>query len=298
LLSRLADHAIQRHQPEQVGLPGRYLALLQGVAARQAALVARWMGVGFIHGVMNTDNMTISGETIDYGPCAFMESYSPRTVFSSIDASGRYAYGNQPLIARWNLARLAECLLPLLSDDEAQALALATAVVDEFPALYRREWLAVARDKLGLADEGHAAADEADEALLGDWLELLRRQHIDFTQAFRRLNAARAGAEQPLLRLFAPEVREAVQAWLSAWRARPAHPEAAARMRQANPAYIPRNHQVEAVLEAAEEREDLAPLDRLMAVLAEPFDERPQDAAFAEPAPPEMTAGYQTFCGT
>ncbi|MBN8487565.1 MAG: YdiU family protein [Burkholderiales bacterium] len=295
-LRALAEHAIERHQPEDADRPDRFLALLQGVARRQAALVARWMGVGFIHGVMNTDNMTISGETIDYGPCAFMEAYGPRTVFSSIDTAGRYAYANQPLIARWNLARLAECLLPLLSGDETQALHLATGVVDAFPALYRAEWLAVMRAKLGLP----AADDEVDEALAQAFLALLQPRQIDFTRAFRALNSAAEGDESALRGLFAPEAQEALTAWLERWQARRAGAGAAERaaMRLANPVYIARNHQVEAALEAAQERADLAPFERLLAVVRAPFDERVEDAAFAEPAPPSVTAGYQTFCGT
>ncbi|WP_247660935.1 protein adenylyltransferase SelO [Ideonella alba] len=295
-LRALADHAIERHQPDAAGRPERFLALLQGVARRQAALVARWMGVGFIHGVMNTDNMTISGETIDYGPCAFMEAYGPRTVFSSIDVAGRYAYANQPLIARWNLARLAECLLPLLSDDEQQALHLATGVVDAFPALYRAEWLAVMRDKLGLP----RSDDEVDEALAQAFLALLQPRQIDFTQAFRALNSAADGDEAALRALFAPEADEALAAWLQRWRARRAGAGDAERaaMRRANPAYIARNHQVEAALDAAQERGDLAPFERLLAVVRSPFDERAEDAVFAEPAPVAVTAGYQTFCGT
>jgi serine/tyrosine/threonine adenylyltransferase len=295
-LRALAEHAIERHQPEAAGHPDRFQALLQGVARRQAALVARWMGVGFIHGVMNTDNMTISGETIDYGPCAFMEAYGPRTVFSSIDVAGRYAYANQPLIARWNLARLAECLLPLLADNEQQALRLATGVVDDFPALYRAEWLAVMRAKLGLP----RSDDDVDEALAQAFLALLQPRQIDFTQAFRALNSAADGDEAALRALFAPEADEALAAWLQGWRARREGAGEAERaaMRRANPAYIARNHQVEAALAAAQERGDLAPFERLLAVVRAPFDERPADAVYAEPAPTAVTAGYQTFCGT
>jgi len=296
-LRALADYAIALHQPEDIDGPDRHHALLQGVARRQAALVARWMGVGFIHGVMNTDNMTISGETIDYGPCAFMEAYGPRTVFSSIDVAGRYAYANQPLIARWNLARLAECLLPLLHPDEQQALRLATGVVDAFPALYRAEWLGVMRAKLGLPGP---ADDDADEALAQAFLGLLQPRQIDFTSAFRALNGAAAGDDSRLRALFAAEADEALNAWLGQWQQRRAGAgdAQAQAMRRANPAYIARNHQVEAALEAAQERQDLAPFERLLAVVRAPFDERPQDAVYAEPAPLAVTAGYQTFCGT
>ncbi len=296
-LRALLDHAIERHEPAAAAAASPALALLQGVARRQAALVARWMGVGFIHGVMNTDNMTVSGETIDYGPCAFMEAYDPATVFSSIDHQGRYAYANQPLIARWNLARLAESLLPLLDADEDRALALATGVVNDFPALYRGAWLGVWRDKLGLPP---GVDDDADESLVQDWLGLLKPRSVDFTRANRALNTAAAGDESRLRDLFAPEASPALDAWCARWQARRAGagPAEAAAMHQANPAYIPRNHRVEAALEAAVERDDWAPLDRLEAVLAVPFDERAEDADFAEPAPAALTAGYQTFCGT
>ncbi|MEO5697007.1 MAG: protein adenylyltransferase SelO family protein, partial [Burkholderiaceae bacterium] len=190
---QLAEYTIARHFPELVGAPGRFLSLLEAVAARQAALIAQWMNVGFIHGVMNTDNMTLSGETIDYGPCAFVEAYDPQAVFSSIDSQGRYAYGNQPAIARWNLARLAETLLPLIDADDAErAVADALRVIDAFPALYQRHLLAGQRDKLGLRAVGgesavDAATDAADETLANDWLAVLQAGRVDFTLAWRRL---------------------------------------------------------------------------------------------------------------
>ncbi|MEX1165904.1 MAG: YdiU family protein, partial [Hydrogenophaga sp.] len=190
-LTRLADYAITRHDPELLGQPDRYLRFLRAVAERQAALIAQWMGVGFIHGVMNTDNMTVSGETIDYGPCALMNAYDPDTVFSSIDHNGRYAYANQPLIARWNLARLAEALLPLMGDDGDQAVAQVTEVIDAFPALYQAQWLAVMRRKLGLTDKdrSHSSAS-ADAQLAEDFLAILHIHRTDFTQSFRALALA------------------------------------------------------------------------------------------------------------
>ncbi len=322
-LRLLADYAIARHDPDLAGTPGRYLGLLARVAQRQAALVAQWMNVGFIHGVMNTDNMTVSGETIDYGPCAFMEAFDPQAVFSSIDRQGRYAYGNQPAIARWNLARLAEALLPLVVEDEVAAgadeeaaaerlVADATAVIDAFPAQYQACLLQGQRAKLGLApatvqgagdalEEADAGAD-TDARLAGDWLGLLQAQRVDFTLGWRRLADAAAGDEAPLRGLFTDP--QALQAWLARWQARCARDSAstpadrARRMRQASPWIIARNHQVELALEAATQEGDLAPFERLLAALREPFEERPAFAAYAQPAPAAVTASYRTFCGT
>ncbi|MEO7338961.1 MAG: protein adenylyltransferase SelO [Caldimonas sp.] len=225
---QLAEYTIARHDPDLIGAPGRFLALLERVADRQAALIAKWMNVGFIHGVMNTDNMTLSGETIDYGPCAFVEAYDPAAVFSSIDSQGRYAFGNQPHIARWNLTRLAETLLPLLSDDADEATALGTRVINEFPALYVRHLLRGQRAKLGLradgtgaaagADDADVADDVADAMLADDWLAVLHAGHVDFTLAWRRLADAAAGDEAPLRALFADP--GAPDAWLERWRER------------------------------------------------------------------------------
>jgi serine/tyrosine/threonine adenylyltransferase len=295
LLRRLADHAIARHDPQLAGRDDRYLALLRQVTARQAALIGQWMGVGFIHGVMNTDNTTISGETIDYGPCAFIEAYDPRTVFSSIDHQGRYAFGNQPAIAQWNLARLAEALLPLIDADSERAVQAATEVVDEFPALYHARSLEVQRAKLGLAD---TAADADDRALVDDWLHLLHTHRVDHTLGFRRLAEAAAGDDDALRALFG-DAREAPAGWLARWRLRlGSGGDLATRIARANPIYIPRNHQVEAALAAAVEQGDVDPFDRLLAALSRPFDERAEFADYALPAPPELTAGYRTFCGT
>ncbi|MGV3494350.1 MAG: protein adenylyltransferase SelO [Ramlibacter sp.] len=305
-LRQLADYAIARHDPDLAQAPDRYLQLLRRVAARQAALVAQWMNVGFIHGVMNTDNMTISGETIDYGPCAFMEAYDPHAVFSSIDHGGRYAYGNQPGIAQWNLARLAETLLPLIARDagepaQEQAVAEATAVLEEFRHLHDAALLRGLRAKLGLA-EGTGADAAADAALAGEWLALLQAQQVDFTLAWRRLADVALGDDAKLAALFADA--QPLQAWLARWRERSAADgdataaDRAARMRQASPWIIPRNHKVEEALQAASAEGDLGPFERLLAALRRPFDELPEHAAYAEPAPAAVTANYQTFCGT
>jgi uncharacterized protein YdiU (UPF0061 family) len=296
-LRQLAEYALRRHDPALVDHPERYLELLRAVAARQAGLIARWMHVGFIHGVMNTDNMTISGETIDYGPCAFMEAYDPAAVFSSIDAQGRYAYANQPLIARWNLARLAEALLPLMDPDEPErAVPRALEVIDAFPALYEGHWLDGARTKLGLA-----SAEEGDAVLARDWLELLHAQRVDHTLAWRRLAEAVDGEGFRLQALF--EDTRPLLAWLARWRDRVAREAAApaqrsAAMRAASPIYIARNHLVEEALAAASLHNDLGPFERLLDVIARPFDERPGLDHHAAPAPHEVTAGYRTFCGT
>jgi len=302
-LRHLAEYAIARHDPLLVGTTDRYLGLLRAVAGRQAALIAQWMNVGFIHGVMNTDNMTISGETIDYGPCAFIEAYDPAAVFSSIDHHGRYAFGRQPQIANWNLARLAETLLPLMAaaDDEAaigHAVAQVTDVIAAFPAEYQRALLQGRRAKLGLQDRGN---DADDTALADDWLAMLHAHRIDFTLGWRRLADAAAGDEAPLGALF--DDPHAPQAWLERWRARSvlesAGPEArAAGMRAVNALVIPRNHLVEEALAAASDEGDLGPFERLLSALRTPFDEVLGHASYAEPAPAAQTACYRTFCGT
>jgi uncharacterized protein YdiU (UPF0061 family) len=274
------------------------------VAERQSALIAQWMNVGFIHGVMNTDNMTISGETIDYGPCAFMEAYDPTAVFSSIDHRGRYAFGNQPNIAGWNLARLAETLLPLLSDDQEQAVTMASEVITAFPAQYRRHLLRGQRAKLGLR-RGEPDDDSADAGLAEDWLSLLRTERVDFTLAWRRLADAAAGNEMPLRALFVDA--QAPDAWLARWRARCATERGGAElgsagraeaMRNVNPLVIPRNHRVEEALAAASDSDDLAPFERLLDAVRQPYGETQDAAAYAEPAPAAVTASYRTFCGT
>jgi uncharacterized protein YdiU (UPF0061 family) len=260
--------------------------------------------------------MTISGETIDYGPCAFLEAYDPRTVFSSIDHQGRYAYGNQPAIAQWNLARLAETLLPLIAADESeaaaeQAVAQATEVLDAFDRWHAQALLAGRRAKLGLlhkgsdtgSDAGGNDGDDADDSSLADdWLALLREQRVDYTLAWRRLAEAAEGDAQPLRALFEGGGGEALDAWLARWHARSANEgnaaARAARLRQANPYVIPRNHRVEEALAAASDHGNLQPFERLLAAVRAPFDETPAQRPYGEPAPAELTAGYQTFCGT
>ena len=298
----LADMAIERHYsaltPEltpELAKGERYLALLEAVSRRQAALVAKWMGLGFIHGVMNTDNCTISGETIDYGPCAFMEAYSPTMVFSSIDEQGRYAYRNQPWLAQWNLARLAETLIPLLHDDPERAVELATEVIKRYESLYEAQWLTMMREKLGLTCE-----EEGDRELAEAFLEALAAGRADFTLGFRRLAEAVEADAPGLAELF--ENDRALQEWLPRWRERLAREdvgreEIAARMNAVNPLYIPRNHQVERVIAAAAEHDDFTPFEALRQVLAEPFTEQPGQEAYAQPAPPTERV-FRTFCGT
>lgn len=292
LLRRLADVAIERHgvAVEQDGAAGnRYLALFESVIGVQASLVAEWMLVGFVHGVMNTDNMTISGETIDYGPCAFMEAYDPDTVYSSIDEGGRYRYGNQPLAAEWNLARLAEALLPLLSDDTEQAIALAVESLKTFRPRYDVALAEGMRAKLGLP----ADADEAVvPGLVEDLLELLRAGHVDWTSFFRRLAAAARGEAEPVRLLFLDLA--GIDGWLDRWRALGPDGDA---MDRVNPVYIPRNHLVEEALDAATAG-DVTLVEELLEVLRAPFDERPDHERYADPAPRDFGATFRTFCGT
>jgi len=288
LLRRLADVAIDRHHPAAAEAERPYLALFEAVVAAQAELVARWMLVGFVHGVMNTDNMTISGETIDYGPCAFLDAYDPATVYSSIDTGGRYAYGNQPVVAQWNLARLAEALLPLVAEDPDEAIALVVGVLETFPARYQAAWSAGLAAKLGLPtglDE--AVAGPLAEELLG----LLQADHVDLTSFFRLLAGAARGDVEPARLLFLDLA--GFDGWLARWRA--LGPDADA-MDRVNPVYIPRNHLVEEALTAGTEG-DLAPLTRLLDAVTRPFEERPGLARYAEPAPQDFGA-YRTFCGT
>jgi uncharacterized protein YdiU (UPF0061 family) len=285
LVRRLADHAIARHHPDLADADQRYLALFDAVVAAQAA---QWMLVGFVHGVMNTDNMTISGETIDYGPCAFMEAFDPATVFSSIDEGGRYAYGNQPLVAQWNLARLAESLLPLLHDEQEPAIALAVESLDAFGPRYRAVWSAGMRAKLGLPA---GLDDEVSTSLVDEFLGLLQRSHGDYTSFFRHLATAARGDAEPARGLVLD--LPAFDSWLERWRA--LGPDAEA-MDRVNPAYIPRNHIVEEALAAATGG-DLAPLESLLDVVTRPFDERRGLERYAAPAPVDFGT-YRTFCGT
>ena len=303
---QLADYAISRHYPELTGSTQPYLDLLRAVAERQAALIARWMHAGFIHGVMNTDNMSISGETIDFGPCAFMEAYDPQTVFSSIDEGGRYAYGQQPVIAAWNLARFAEALLPLLAAEEEAAIDIATAVIQEFPARYRQYWLDGLRSKLGL-QPSPAVADAEDHALGETWLNLLKDGQADFTLAWRRLADAAAGNDRLLRELLGGA--DGLPAWLVQWKQRcalddldkesaTAGNERAEGMRQANPLVIPRNHLVEEALSAATDAADLQPFEDLLRAVTRPFEEAPEATRYAESATASFMAGFRTFCGT
>jgi serine/tyrosine/threonine adenylyltransferase len=288
LLRRLADHAIARHHPGAAEAERPYLAFYTAVVAAQASLIARWMLIGFVHGVMNTDNMTISGETIDYGPCAFMEAYDPDTVFSSIDFWGRYAYGNQPLVAGWNLARFAETLLPLLSDDVDEAISLAEGAFGVFQPQYDAVWSSGMRAKLGLpAGVGAGAVTPLTDELLG----LLQESRVDYTSFFRDLGRAARGDDEPVRGLFINLA--GFGRWLSRWR--DLEPDADV-MDRANPVYIPRNHLVEEALTAATAG-DLAPLRRLLEAVTAPYDERPGLERYAGPAPEDFGA-YRTFCGT
>jgi uncharacterized protein YdiU (UPF0061 family) len=280
VLRRLADHAIARHYPAAADAESPYLALLDAVIGVQAALIARWMLVGFVHGVMNTDNMTISGQTIDYGPCAFMDTFDPKTVFSSIDSWGRYAYGNQPTVAGWNLARFAEGLLPLIADDQDKGIALATASLQDFPRRYAAAWTAGMRRKLGLSDD---VDDTVVGELADDLLDRLQRDRVDYTSFFRRLSSTARG-----------ESDVAFDDWTDRWRA--LGPDADA-MDRVNPVYIPRNHLVEEALAAASSG-DLGPLEELLVAVASPYEQRPGLDRYAEPAPEEFGGCYQTFCGT
>jgi serine/tyrosine/threonine adenylyltransferase len=288
-LRALADYAIERHYPDALQAGNRYLFLLEEVIKRQAALVAKWQLAGFIHGVMNTDNMTISGETIDYGPCAFMDTFDPETVFSSIDTGGRYAYGNQPPIAGWNLARFAETLLPLLHKDEETSLKLAQEAISEFPKVYHTAWLKGMRAKLGLISE-----EEQDKALIEDLLEMMHKHEADYTNTFRALTFDRQGKAG----LFGSE--EFIQ-WKERWKERLGSQQASnddthELMKNSNPAVIPRNHRVEESLEAAANG-DFSVMERLLNVLSAPYEHSKEQEAYADgPAPCDRP--YRTFCGT
>jgi uncharacterized protein YdiU (UPF0061 family) len=293
----LADHVIARHDPQAREAANPYRALLDGVIARQAALIAQWLHLGFIHGVMNTDNMTISGETIDYGPCAFMDAYHPDTVFSSIDSGGRYAYANQPGIAQWNLARLAETLLPLLGADEKSAIASAQEALDAFAPAFQRVHAAGLRRKLGLLE-----SREGDEALAGDLLARMANTGADFTLTFRLLSEAAlsASSDTAVRALFDNPV--SYDEWAVRWRLRLAEEGGDPLARRAamlgvNPRFIPRNHRVEEAIAAAVRNNDFAPFETLLTVLSRPFDEQPEFDRFAAPPRPDEIV-HQTFCGT
>jgi uncharacterized protein YdiU (UPF0061 family) len=295
---QLADHVISRHYPEAANAERPYHALLDGVIARQAELVARWLLVGFIHGVMNTDNSSISGETIDYGPCAFMDHYDPATVFSSIDEQGRYAYANQPRIALWNLTRLAECLLPLFSSEQDKAISEAQSALADFAEKFNAAYQAGLRAKLGLF-----TARDGDPALTQDLLNAMAQNQADFTLTFRRLGDAAldATADGNIRPLFADPA--AYDEWAVRWRQRTSDEpqEPAARrtaMRSVNPAFIPRNHRVEAVIQAAAvNRDDFTPFEELLTILSKPYEDQPAFAFYADPPEPHQRV-LQTFCGT
>jgi len=295
---QLADYAIKRHYPHLSGDNDRYLLFLRAVSERQASLVADWMLIGFIHGVMNTDNMAISGETIDYGPCAYMEAFSTDAVFSSIDQQGRYAYKNQPQMAQWNLTRFAETLLPLIDEDDPErAVPEVEAILNDFTLHYEKQWLAGAQAKLGL--ENPSLDIDSDKLLVNDWLNLLEIYSVDYTLAWRRLADAAAGNSESLEALFPSS--EVFADWLSRWHERIAKQSAVdstSRMCSVNPIYIPRNHLVEDALAAATNDANLEPFEKLLAVLTHPFDERPELANYAQPASENFTGRYKTFCGT
>lgn len=293
----LADHVIARHYPHAAEAERPYLALLEAVVRAQAELIARWLLVGFVHGVMNTDNTSVAGETIDYGPCAFLDEYDPQAVFSSIDLYRRYAYGNQPAIAQWNLTRLAECLLPLMGDDADAAAADAVQALEAFGPAFERAYQGGLRRKLGLSTER-----EGDAALAEDLLQAMAANLADFTLTFRRLSEAAAdeNADAHVRSLFNDP--GAYDAWVPRWRQRLAEePGDAAARREAmlavNPAFIPRNHRIEAVIRAAVDRDDFAPFEELLTVLARPYDSQPAFAPYMEP-PAAHERVHQTFCGT
>ncbi|WP_285246205.1 protein adenylyltransferase SelO [Pseudarthrobacter sp. efr-133-R2A-89] len=289
LLKRLADHAISRLYPDAAVAPNPYLALFASVVAAQAGLVARWMLAGFVHGVMNTDNMTISGETIDYGPCAFLDAFNPTAVFSSIDVSGRYAYANQPILAEWNLARLAESMLPLIDGDEDKAVAAAVEVLGGFRGRYSTAWTGGMKTKLGLAAGN--VSDDAASSVIDEVVAILKDGPVDYTLFFRNLGRAARGDLRPARKMVMDLA--GFDAWSERWLA--LQPDAGL-MDSVNPAYIPRNHLVEEALAAGTEG-DVAPLHRLLQAVTDPFTERPGLERYVE-GPPAGFGTYTTFCGT
>lgn len=288
-LKALADYTINRHYPQIQGQTNPYLALLKEVIKRQASLITKWQMIGFIHGVMNTDNMAISGETIDYGPCAFMDSYNPQTVFSSIDRNGRYAYGNQPKIAQWNLARLAETLLPLIDNDLDKAVEIAQENVMNFTNIYHLNWLKGMRSKLGIFND-----EPEDEKLVENLLDIMHQNGADFTNTFRALTL-NIPNENPMFE------SEEFKMWNDKWKARlnrqgKNHNQVVELLKNSNPNVIPRNHRVEEALDAAE-KNDFKVMEKLLEVITEPFaysEEQDEYTKLPEPA----SCGYQTFCGT
>ncbi|QNE32182.1 YdiU family protein [Sphingomonas sp. NBWT7] len=293
-LRLVADHVIERHYPDAASAERPYRALLDAVIAAQARLVAQWLLIGFIHGVMNTDNVSVAGETIDYGPCAFMDEYDPATVFSSIDRAGRYAYGNQPRIAHWNLTRLAEAMLPLLAEDSDAAIVDAQDALAAFGPAFERAYHGGLRRKLGLAGE-----EAGDIDLISELLTKMQQNQVDFTLFFRALGDAVAGDEEPARALFVDPT--AYDEWAARWRARLSDTvggeDRRAAMNAVNPAFIPRNHHVEAMIAAAVERDDFGPFEEMLAVLSRPYDDQPDYARYAQP-PLAHERVAATFCGT
>jgi uncharacterized protein YdiU (UPF0061 family) len=290
-LKQLADYTINRHYPDAVNAENPYLELLKSVADAQAYLIAKWIGLGFIHGVMNTDNVTLSGETIDYGPCAFMDHYDANAVFSSIDRDARYAYSNQPLIARWNIARLAEALIPLIDNDQDVAIQKATNIIDSFSATYETHWLIEMRRKFGFET---AQDDDAD--LFDTFFETMNDNMVDFTLAFRALTDLAEGDATPLRNLYLTPT--ATDIWIKRFQIRiTSEPNAAKNIRAANPIYIPRNHLVEAALTAAQTDGDYAQFEQLLAIITNPFTHQDGKEVYAKP-PLMVDPNYKTFCGT
>lgn len=292
----LADHVIARHYPEVAATPDKYRALFKGIMQRQATLVAQWLGVGFIHGVMNTDNMTVSGETIDYGPCAFMDAFDPAKVYSSIDHGGRYAFANQPRIAQWNLARLIETLLPLLSEDETSAQADAQTLIDGFAGLFNDAFTNVMRAKLGLRER-----EPGDLDLAQDLLKRMEAGGADFTNTFRSLAHVAEGDASAARKAFRDP--DLFDEWVGRWQERlsreqdAAGPDLVVRLKAANPAVIPRNHLVEAAIAAAVTSHDYGPFEDLLRVLGHPYDDQPPTSRYSTPPLPEEIV-RATFCGT
>jgi uncharacterized protein YdiU (UPF0061 family) len=311
-VKRLADYCIDRHYPDLIEDENPALALLDKVSQQQALLIAKWMSIGFVHGVMNTDNCTISGETIDYGPCAFLDAYEPQQVFSSIDAQGRYAYANQPRIGKWNMARFAETLLELFDNDESQAVELATQVLDKFDDYYHDFWLELMRTKIGLvtlpvADTAElgVSLQESDANLITALLGLMSESQLDYSQLFRALSNTLEGNLSAVKSMFKESQQGNFQKfviWHQQWLTRidlekHAVDEIKALMETNNPAYIPRNHLVEKVIEAAQQQGDFSEFEKLLKVLQNPFDEDPDLKAYTQSAPDNF-GNYTTFCGT
>ncbi len=297
----LADYAIERHYPELKESDNKYLSLLTKVIDVQSRLVAKWVSVGFVHGVMNTDNTTISGETIDYGPCAFIDHYDPNAVFSSIDSQGRYAYMNQAAILQWNLTRFAETLLQLIEPDNSdKAIELATKELEKMPVMYQAYWLGEMRAKLGLATGQDSTLQDGDEELINSLFEILKNDHVDYTQFFRSLSKATQGDVEQVQSLFT--VPENFNTWLRSWQERIESSQVAVdsiakQMDLVNPIYIPRNHKVEFALKEASEKGNLKPFEELLVLLNQPYSEVGGKEDFASP-PPEGTPQCVTYCGT